>query len=529
MTGLRFPFAVYQGTYPELHDGLLPQTLIRPTQAWATQDLGCSLTRSTKPHPYSCPSCGEPLYRGGGENWHHKRAYFWHGTGGTCAEDITMQEAIANHQAQEVLRQFDHAIWTGACPEAHEGMTPDGLVEASRAHETADLRHVFGLPRGEHAYRCPDTRCNRPVYKAGNQHHGHQRPHFRHVGGDESCAPGGSETKLHFLLKHSIARVLNAREGIHASVERALHESCRIVPDVTVTFDDGSVVYVEVVVHHRPEHEVVPILAPNLIVVRALGFPLSWVHQTDQAACAVADAVETLRDGLDTLASGEVNPSLLPSEPWVRWGRSARGRFSTVPQFLDVLGNGCFTSMTKECLVGYETVAVKVGEEVTERPIMEWRSSTEPAFMTVSRKVRTRYPKGARKVTERGSLRQKTETVWGSREEDVTQVVKYHKISRRRVRVGTEYITEDVMGEEQHPVHEMVPIERFSLGSVDVLDLRQTEGAMQPLSLEDCDLLLPAEEAIEHLEKAVMVHANRTLATELQERLTAYEQAEEAP
>ena len=107
--------------------------------------------------------------------------------------------------------------------------------------------------------------------------------------------------------------------------------------------------------------------------------------------------------------------------------------------------------------------------------------------------------------------------------------MKYHKISRRRVRVGTEYITEDVMGEEQHPVHEMVPIERFSLGSVDVLDVRQTEGAMQPLSLEDCDLLLPAEEAIQHLEKAVMVHANRTLATELQEQLTAYEQAEEAP
>ena len=85
---------------------------------------------------------------------------------------------------------------------------------------------------------------------------------------------------------------------------------------------------------------------------------------------------------------------MLPSEPWVKWGRSARGRFSRA--HLDVLGNGCFTSMTKECLIGYETVAVKVGEEVTERPIMEWRSSTEPAFMTVSRKVRTRYPKGAR-------------------------------------------------------------------------------------------------------------------------------------
>ena len=107
-------------------------------------------------------------------------------------------------------------------------------------------------------------------------------------------------TKLHFLLKHSIARVLNAREGIHASVERALHESGRIVRDVTVPLMMvrlfTSKWWCITVPSMRLFH-----LAPNLIVVRALGFPLSWVHQTDQAACAVADAVETFRDGSPSL------------------------------------------------------------------------------------------------------------------------------------------------------------------------------------------------------------------------------------
>jgi len=167
---------------------------------------------------------------------------------------------------------------------------------------------------------------------------------------------------MHHLLKNSIARVLNARDGIHATVEAVLHDGSQIIPDVTVRFDDGQVVYVEVVVFHRPEFSVVPVFAPNLIVVRAIDFVFDWIHQTDDVAIAVADALERLHAALTATTSGTVQPSEVVSESWAKWGRGFRRDGFAVPQFLDVIGHGSFSTVTKFGIVGHEMVEEKIDE-----------------------------------------------------------------------------------------------------------------------------------------------------------------------
>jgi len=120
---------------------------------------------------------------------------------------------------------------------------------------------------------------------------------------------------------------------------------------------------------------------------------------------------------------------------------------------------------------------------------------------------RVRYPMGAKKVTEPGTLRQKTETIYGTREVLVQKRHKYFQFER--------------------PVEGNLAYQRFTLGNTAIFDVLGDGVPAEAFSLDDVDLHLERDEVDVLVQRAVMVHFNRTLASELEQRLATYEAAGE--